>query len=35
MTIGSSLDFVQEYMDLHNPKKKKSRKATQTDFDSF
>ena len=37
MTIGMCLDFIDEYADLNNPKKQKSksRKANQKDFDSF
>lgn len=35
MTIGMCLDFVDEYIDNKNPKKKKERKATQKDYDSF
>jgi hypothetical protein len=36
MTVGMVLDYIQEYVDHHNPKKnKKPRKATQQDFDAF
>ncbi|CAI3193088.1 hypothetical protein CNEO2_160025 [Clostridium neonatale] len=35
MTIGMCLDYIQEYTDMLNPKKKKSRKASQKDFDNF
>jgi hypothetical protein len=36
MTVGMVLDYIQEFIDHNNPKKKKaSRKATQKDFDSF
>jgi hypothetical protein len=38
MTVGMVLDYVQEFIDHSDPKKKKqrsSRKATQSDFDAF
>lgn len=37
MTIGMCLDYIDEYVDLNNPKKQqsKSRKASQKDFDAF
>jgi hypothetical protein len=36
MTVGMVLDYIEEYIDHNNPKgKKKSRKATQQDFDAF
>jgi hypothetical protein len=38
MTVGMVLDYIQEYIDVNNPKKKKKtskRKATQFDFDAF
>jgi hypothetical protein len=37
MTVGMVLDYIQEYIDVNNPKKKtkKKRKATQQDFDAF
>jgi hypothetical protein len=36
MTIGMILDYIEEFIDHNNPKKKKrSRKATQQDFDAF
>jgi hypothetical protein len=35
MTIGNCLDYVQEYLDAQNPKKVRTRKASQKDFDSF
>ncbi|WP_168156673.1 hypothetical protein [Oceanobacillus sp. E9] len=35
MTVGMCLDYVEEYIDQNNPKRKKARNATQTDFDSF
>jgi hypothetical protein len=36
MTIGMCLDYIDEYIEMENPKKKKkSRKATQADFDAF
>lgn len=37
MTVGMVLDYIDEYMDMKNPNKKKqnTRKASQTDFDNF
>jgi hypothetical protein len=35
MTIGMCLDYVQEFIDMQNPKKINRRKATQADFDAF
>lgn len=38
MTVGMVLDYIQEYIDVNNPKKKKqrsTRKATQQDYDAF
>ncbi|GGJ62032.1 hypothetical protein GCM10007111_25180 [Virgibacillus kapii] len=36
MTIGSCLDFVDEYIEQRKPdKEKKARQAKQADFDSF
>ena len=35
MTVGMVLDYIQEYIDQSNPKKKRQRKATQNDFDAF
>ncbi|MGG3888646.1 hypothetical protein [Metabacillus fastidiosus] len=35
MTIGMCLDFIDEYVELNNPKKEKVRRASQNDFDSF
>jgi hypothetical protein len=36
MTIGGCLDFIEEYVEQNNPnKKKKARRASQADFDSF
>jgi hypothetical protein len=38
MTVGMILDYIQEYIDMNNPKKKKQRskrKAKQQDFDAF
>jgi spore germination protein YaaH len=35
MTIGMCLDYIEEYVDMNNPKKSSNRKATQSDFDSF
>jgi hypothetical protein len=35
LTIGMVLDFIEEYVDQRNPKKKRKRAATQADFDAF
>lgn len=38
MTIGMTLDFIDEYLEKKNPNKKEKkavRKASQADFDSF
>jgi hypothetical protein len=36
MTIGMCLDYIEEYIELENPKKKKKpRRAKQSDFDAF
>jgi hypothetical protein len=35
MDIGQCLDYVQEWVDQSNPKKKTRRRATQSDFDAF
>jgi hypothetical protein len=35
MTVGMVIDYIEEFIDHHNPKKVKTRKATQDDFDSF
>jgi len=38
MTIGMCLDYIDVYLEMSNPKKKKkvaTRKATQADYDSF
>jgi hypothetical protein len=36
MTIGMCLDYIEEYIEMENPKKKKrKRKANQSDFDAF
>ena len=35
MTVGMVLDYIDEFIDHHNPKKVKSRKARQEDFDAF
>lgn len=37
MTVGMCLDYIDEYFDSLDPKKKKmnKRKANQSDFDSF
>jgi hypothetical protein len=35
MTVGMVLDYIEEYIDHNNPKKKKTRRATQEDFDAF
>jgi hypothetical protein len=35
MTVGMVLDYIEEFIDHNNPKKTKSRRARQTDFDAF
>jgi len=35
MTIGMVIDFVEEFLEQTTPQKKKPRKASQADFDSF
>lgn len=35
MTIGMCLDYMNEYIEQKDPKKKKTRKASQKDFDTF
>ena len=35
MTIGFCLDYIEEYIEQNNPKKKKSRMANQDDFNNF
>jgi len=35
MTVGMCLDYMQEYIDMSNPKKTRNRRANQKDFDSF
>jgi hypothetical protein len=35
MTIGSVLDFVDDYIERQKPESEKVRKASQSDFDSF
>lgn len=38
MTIGMCLDYIEAYVEMHNPKQKaerRGRKAVQADFDSF
>lgn len=35
MTIGMCLDYIDEWIKQNNPKEKKSRRATQKDFDNF
>lgn len=35
MTIGMCLDYIDEYIEMQNPKKKKARRATQSDYDAF
>lgn len=35
MSIGNCLDYVQEWVEAHNPNKKRVRKARQADFDNF
>jgi len=35
MTIGMCMDYLEEYVDMNNPKKVKNKKASQSDFDNF
>lgn len=35
MTIGMCIDYMEEVVNINSPDKKKCRKATQADFDSF
>lgn len=37
MTIGMCMDFIEEYVDMNDPKrrKKRVRRAQQSDFDNF
>ncbi len=37
MTIGDCIDYIEEFVQINNPDKedKKSRKATQEDFNAF
>lgn len=35
MTVGMCLDYIEEYVDMNNPKKVRKRKANQSDFDRF
>lgn len=35
MTIGMCLDYIDEWIEMNNPQNKKTRQATQSDFDSF
>ncbi|MDM5245763.1 hypothetical protein QUF91_00250 [Lysinibacillus sp. G4S2] len=38
MTIGMTLDYIEDYLEKKNPNKKEkktTRKASQADFDSF
>ena len=35
MTIGMCLDYIEEYIEMNNQKKSKSRTASQKDFDNF
>lgn len=35
MTVGMCLDYIDEYVEQKNPKKKRTRKASQDDFDKF
>ncbi len=37
MTIGDCLDYIDEYVEIQNPQKKKdkTRKAKQSDYDAF
>lgn len=35
MTIGMCFDYIEEFIEMTNPSKTKSRAASQTDFDNF
>ena len=35
MTVGMVLDYLEEYIEHNKPKKKRKRKASQSDFDAF
>jgi len=35
MTVGACLDYFDEFVEQKKPKKSKTRKATQDDFDNF
>ncbi|WP_222599342.1 hypothetical protein [Aquibacillus kalidii] len=35
MTIGMCLDYINEYIEQNKPEKEKTRRAKQSDFDSF
>ena len=35
MTIGMCLDFIEEYIEMNKPANKRTRIATQKDFDNF
>jgi hypothetical protein len=35
MNIGTVLDYIDEFLEIENPKKISTRKATQTDMDNF
>ena len=35
MTVGMCLDYIEEYVDMNNPKKVRKRNASQSDMDLF
>lgn len=35
MTIGMCLDYIEKYIEMSKPSNKRTRIATQKDFDSF
>lgn len=35
MTIGMCFDYIEEFIEMNNPKKVKARAASQADFDNF
>jgi hypothetical protein len=35
MTIGMCIDYIDEYLEQSKPAKERTRKARQSDFDSF
>jgi hypothetical protein len=35
MTIGMCLDYIEEWIEINNPKRETKRRASQSDFDSF